>query len=153
MAREHLRLEDLSDREVLLIVADACGSNGDFADSLDIAARLDVGGEHPRRTVAVRLSWLARWGAVEREHARDPDTGQLRYHRDGKVMHTQRWRLTASGWAVASGEMRKGLTNQLDRVDDGQMLVLTRWLARRNASATARKLSEREWRREMMLRR
>jgi len=149
--REHLRLEDLSDREILLMIADVADGDG-FADSLAIATRLDIGGAHPRRTVAVRLSWLARWGAVQREHERD-EKGNIRYTRDGKVRHTQRWGLTPIGWQVASGELRKGLENALERVDDGQMLVLTRWLARRNAGATARKLAEREWRRETLLRR
>jgi len=153
MAREHLRLEDLSDREVLLVVADVAGeSDGGFADALDIAARLDIGGEYPRRTVAVRLSWLARWGALQREHERD-EGGNIRYKRDGAVKYTQRWGLTPVGWQVASGELRKGLETQLERVDDAQMVVLTRWVARRNGSFTARKLAEREWKREAMLRR
>lgn len=151
MAREHLRLEDLSDRELLLVIADIAGDGG-YADGLDIAARLDIGGEYPRRTVACRLSWLVRWGALQREYERD-EAGNIRYRRDGKVVYTQRWGLTPMGWAVASGELRKGLETQLERVDDAQMVVLTRWVARRSSSFTARKLAEREWRREGMLRR
>lgn len=149
---DHLRLEDLSDREFLLIVADVAAEDGGWADSLQIADRIGISGEHPRRTVAVRLSWLARWGAVQREHARD-ESGNLRYHRDGRVMHTQRWQLTGIGHDLAVGELRKGLANALDRAGDDQMLLLARWVGRRHMNSTAAKLTEREWRREALLRR
>ena len=110
MALDHMRLEDLSDREFLLIVAEVAEDGDGWADSQEIADRLDLS---KRRLASSRLSWLARWGAVERQHAQDA-AGNIRYHRDGKVMHTQHWRLTAVGWQVASGELRKGLESQLD---------------------------------------
>jgi predicted transcriptional regulator len=78
MPREHLTLLDLSDREFLLVVMDASDGDG-WADSQDIANLLDV----ERRNASSRLSWLVRWGVVEREHKRD-ESGNLRYHRDGK---------------------------------------------------------------------
>lgn len=148
MALEHLRLEDFSDREFLLIVADITEAHDGWADSQEIADRLDL---TKRRFASSRLSWLARWGAVEREHARD-EGGNLRWHRDGKPMHTQRWRLTTTGWAIASGSLRKGTETALEKLGDDQMLLLTRWVARRQMGATAAKLVQREWQREAMLR-
>jgi hypothetical protein len=148
VALDSLRLEDLSDREFLLIVTDVADEHDGWADSQEVANRL---GLSKRRLASSRLSWLARWGAVEREHQRD-EAGNIRYHRNGKPMHTQRWRLTTVGWALASGQMRKGLESQLARTDDAQMVVLTRWLARRQMGATAQKLTEREWQREALLR-
>lgn len=150
MARDSLRLEDLSDREFLLIVNDVIRDVGEgWADSQEIADRLDLA---TRRLASARLSWLARWGAVEREHRRD-EHGAIRYHRNGKPMVTQRWRLTTVGEQLATGRMRKGTQTVLDRADDGQMLAITRWLAQRPGGATTQKLMAREWQREQLLRR
>lgn len=147
--RASLRLIDLSDREFLLILADLIEEGGEgWVDSADIAIRLDL---TERKVASSRLSWLARWGAVEREHRQD-DRGNIRYHRNGKVMHTQRWRLTSIGWQLASGDIRKGTRAALEKADDGQMLLITRWLATRESGATTQKLMSREWQREQLLR-
>ena len=150
MALEHLRLEDYSDRELLLIVDDVCRDGGEgWADSRDVAERLGMGGEHPHRMVASRLAWLRRYGAVmqepDEEHAKRRDA-------DGKRPTTRRWGLTSAGQALAQGELRKGVANALDKVADDQVLVLTRWLARRPSGDVARQLTRREWQRETLLR-
>jgi len=151
---EHLRLLDLSDREFLLVLADVITDSGDgWADSLEVAQRLGIKGESPRRTVACRLSWLARWGAAKREHRRD-DHGNIRYHKDGRPMHTQRWALTGVGADIAQGALRKTDETALERLRDEQLVLVARWLNKRSRNgtpATMTKLVEREWRRGTLL--
>jgi hypothetical protein len=141
MPREHLTLLDLSDREFLLVVMDAADGDG-WSDAQDVANLLDV----ERRNASSRLSWLVRWGVVEREHKRD-DHGNIRYHRDGKAMHTQRWRLTAIGVDMATGKLRKQQQSALDGARDAEVLMLARTLAQRQRSMpfAVGKLMSREW--------
>jgi hypothetical protein len=142
MPREHLTLLDYSDREFLLLAIDVADPDGWF-DSQALSDVLDL--EH-RRSASQRLSWLARWGAVEREHARD-HTGNLKYHRDGRIMHSQRWRLTDAGLALANGRIKARQQQVLDRLGDEQLLDLTRWLTGRTRDGgMATRLALREWR-------
>ena len=139
---EHLRITDYSDREFLLVMNDVAEGDG-WADSEAVAQRLDL---TERRIASSRLSWLARYGAVEREHVRD-EAGNIRYHRNGKPMHTQRWRLTEVGRSVAFGKLRRSAETALEKIDDGQLLLLTRWLNERTVGDdTYGKLVQREWR-------
>lgn len=141
--REQLTIEDFSDREFLLVMIDSADEEG-WTTSVSVAQQLDLRGT---RLAASRMAWLARFEAVEREHRRDELTGAIRYHRNGKVMHTQRWRLTDLGWAIAQGKLRKGDQSALDRLGDGQMLLVTRWLSERTTEASGlSKLVQREWR-------
>src|SRR3954469_1499469 len=143
MSLDRLRIEDFSDREFLLIVADVAAEKDGWADSEQVAQRMDLS---TRRLASSRLSWLRRYGAVEREHVRD-EHGNIRYHRNGKPMHTQRWRLTTAGQMVAFGKLRKADETALGRLRDEQMLLVTRWLAERTAGdGTVGKLVSREWR-------
>jgi hypothetical protein len=142
MPRERLTLLDYSDREFLLLLDEIADGDG-YADSLELATRLDL--EH-RRSASQRLAWLARWGAVEKEHARD-HAGNIRYHRDGKPMHTQRWRLTDAGHALAYGTINARQRQSLDRLGDDQLIEVTRWLTgRTRGTGMATKLALREWR-------
>jgi hypothetical protein len=69
MARLSLTIEDLSDREFLLVVRDLAGDDG-WTDSDAIRERLDL----TRRQIAsTRLSWLARewrYGSSNRRNGR-----------------------------------------------------------------------------------
>jgi hypothetical protein len=142
MALERLTIDDYSDREFLLVLVDVADGDG-WATSLDIADRLDLA---HKAIASSRLSWLRRWGAVEREHERD-EAGNLRYHRDGRAMHTQRWRLTDAGRALAVGSLKKGQESTLAKIGDEQLLVVTRWLSERTRSTgVSAKLAQREWR-------
>src|SRR4051812_28872093 len=109
MALERLTIEDYSDREFLLVLADVADHDG-WATSEDMAVRLDLAN---KATASSRLSWLKRWGAVEKEHERD-ENGVLRYYADGKPRYTQRWRLTPAGAALAQGAIKKGQQATLD---------------------------------------
>lgn len=143
MPLESLTIEDFSDREFLLVMADVADADG-WSDSDHVKDRL---GMPSRRHAAIRLSWLARFGAVEREHERD-EAGNLRWTKDGKPMHTQRWRMTPTGEALAAGTLGKRQADSLDKLDETQMLLVTRWLTdrARHANPTVTKLVAREWR-------
>jgi len=142
-----LRLLDLSDRELLLVLRDVADGVG-WATAVDIAERLGVQGDHPHRSVAVRLSWLKRYGAVEREHERDPHTGALLYTRGDKPVYTQRWKMTDIGLQMATGKLTKTQEAAFDRLKDGQMLMTMRWLSQRVVASdpTVGKLMDREYR-------
>jgi hypothetical protein len=143
--KTHLTLLDLSDRELLLVLRDVSDGLG-FASALDIATQLDLIGDG-HRSVSVRLSWLKRYGAVEREMERDAQ-GNIRTTRAGKAVTTQRWKLTDIGLAMATGKLKAAQERVFEGLDDGQMLMATRWLTRRvQASApTVGKLMDREYR-------
>ena len=142
MPLESLRIDDYSDREFLLVLADHLDDDG-WAESLKVSRAL---GFENRRLASARLAWLARYGAVEREHARD-DAGNIRWHKDGRPMHTQRWRLTELGAAVAGGRLRKGDETALGRLRDDQLPLVTRWLSERSRGDVGMaKLVQREWR-------
>jgi DNA-binding transcriptional ArsR family regulator len=141
-----LKLLDLSDRELLLVLRDVADGEG-YAAAADIAERLGLGGDHPHRSVSVRLSWLKRYGAVEREHERDAKTGALLY-RGTKPVYTQRWKMNDIGLAMATGTLTKTQESALDRLKDGQMLMTMRWLSQRVVASdpTVGKLMDREYR-------
>lgn len=142
MPIESLRIEEFSDREFLLVVRDVAEADG-WTDSEHVAQRLDLA---HRKIASSRLSWLRRYGAVEREVKRDA-SGNIRAHRNGKVMWTQRWRLTSLGEAIALGKLRKGDTRMLESLSEGQMLMVTRWISEQTVGDTgAAKLVQREWR-------
>jgi len=88
-----------------------------------------------------------RWGVVEREHKRDAH-GNLSYRRDGKPMHTQRWRVTGVGQDMATGKLRKAQENALEGARDAEVLMLARTIAQKQRSMpfAVGKLITREWR-------
>jgi hypothetical protein len=157
MPLESLRLEDYSDREVLLVLMDVAADDVDgWAYAYDVGKRLGITEEHARRATANRLSWMVRYGAVEREHLRDID-GVYRYVNDDpdRPKYGQRWRVTDVGAALARGELRKRDEQALERLQDEHMIVLTRWMqqrAHRDGNATMAKLVDREWRRAELIR-
>ena len=142
MPVEKLTIDDYSDREFLLILNDVADHEG-WATSEDMATRLDLVN---KAIASSRLSWLKRWGAVEKEHERD-EHGVLRYYADGKPRYTQRWRLTPAGQALAFGALKKGQEATLAKIGDDQLLAVTRWLSERTrAEGVSARLSQREWR-------
>ena len=139
--REHLTILDFSDREFLLVLNDVADDQG-WSLAADMAAQLDVSNV---RNVSSRLSWLVRFGAVEREQARD-HTGSIRTTRDGKTVYTQRWRMTEPGRALAFGKIKATQQRTLDNFDDTQLLLVTRWLSERTrADGVSARLATREW--------
>lgn len=137
-----LTIEEYSDREFLLLVADHRDAEG-WVDSLEIAKAL---GFPNRKMVAQRFRWLWVYGATEREHAQD-EQGNLRYFKDGRVRYTQRWRLTELGEAVALGILKNGQQKMLDNLGDSQLILAVRTLSERTRGDVGLpKLVQREWR-------
>lgn len=135
---EHLTLFDVSDREILLIVRDHANPGG-YVFAGQISTVLDIGGEHPGKVVASRFSWLKRLGALERAGKTDPygtdeETGQLG------------WRLTELGMAIATGKLKKQQQQSLDRMDPGEVILLTRWLGGRVSQNGVGRFVDREYR-------
>jgi hypothetical protein len=144
---DHLRLGDLSDREILLVLDDVADDEG-YANAHDIAAQLAMIGDHPNRSVSVRLSWLARYGAVERELLWDEHGNPLFVGNSTEQRRGQRWRMTPIGEALATGSLKRAQERALDELTDEQLLLATRVIAERARSsrnATSGKLAEREW--------
>jgi hypothetical protein len=143
---ERLRLADLSDREILLIMIDLAETDG-WVLALDVADRLAMKGDHPHRMVASRLAWLRRYGAVERELLWD-EHGNAIINRAGEHKHGQRWRPTDVGRAIAQGALRKAQETALAGITDEQLVLVARHVAERArgaSSETSAKLVEREW--------
>jgi len=143
-ALDHLRLEDLSDREVLLALIDAADGDG-FASAPDIAAQLGMKGDHPQRMVSSRCAWLRRYGAVERELLWD-EHGNAIMNRKGEQRQGQRWRPTELGYALARGSLKKGQQSALEGLSDEQLVLATREIAERaRGNGYFGKMTEREW--------
>jgi hypothetical protein len=145
---ETLRLEDLSDREVLLVIADLAGEDADgWVLAYDVGERLGIAETKRKRAASSRMSWLRRYGALEREYL-TTEHGEIKYDTKGNPRWGQRWRLTVAGHEIAMGNLRAGQHKAVDGMTDGQLLLLTRALADRARyaeSSTAAKLAEREW--------
>lgn len=142
MAIEHLTILDFSDREFLLICRDVAEDEGWF-ESQAVADQL---GLKSKRLASSRLSWLRRFGAVDREIERD-HTGAIKATRAGRVVHTQRWQLTPLGEAIAEGRLRKKDEQALQSMDEGQMLLAIRWFSQQSKTeGGAGRMLQREWR-------
>jgi hypothetical protein len=122
-----LSIAEFSDREFLLIVQEAEDADG-WSSSHEVAKRVSgLETAEPHRSVANRLSWLWRFGAVEREYVRD-EHGQLVLTRGGKPKLTQRWKLSPLGEAMANGQLRAAQQRSLEAMNEGQLFTVTRWL-------------------------
>ena len=144
--KPHLTLLDLSDRELLLVLRDVADASTGYALAADIADRLDIG-EDGRRSVSVRLSWLSRFGAVEREYRRDSQ-GRLETTAAGNPVKLQGWKLTDLGFQMATGKLKKTTERSLESLNDGDTLMAMRWISRRVSAAngTVGKMLDREYR-------
>lgn len=127
MGRTSLRLYDYSDRELLAMMLDEAGDDG-WVNTHDLAAALSIDHKHPGQCVGIRLSWLKRYGVVQRK--------------DG----SPEWRLTRAGLAQALGKLDPEQQAVLDGLSTEQMLTLTGSLTRRyrRVGETAAHLMRRE---------
>lgn len=99
-----LRLDELSDRELLHVILDLRDAAG-VVTSGEIAERLDPDHPHPTNCVGIRLGWLRRYGAVA-------------YAPDGKPG----WVLTDVGERIATGGLRAAQQRMLDELGGEQGL-------------------------------
>jgi DNA-binding HxlR family transcriptional regulator len=139
---EHLRLQELSDREVLLILRDQADADG-YADVEDMGQQLGLDPAHQVRIITSRLTWLKRWGAVEREPA--DLAGERRV--PGEPPPRRRWRMTRTGQDLALGGLRKRQQQALETAEARDLLGITQLLAerQRGGDPTVRNLVRREW--------
>lgn len=147
MSVSSLKLEEINDREILWIVADLADGPEEWVAAQDIARKIgirrpkmyatsrqmtDAEFERYRNAcVAARLSWLRRFGAVE------------------KGEHTHEWRLTPLGHAVRTGELSPEQEQLLLDLDDTALVSLVGAVSTRyrgtNGAGHLRDLMRREW--------
>jgi hypothetical protein len=129
MARHSLTLYDYSDRELLHMMMDEADGDG-WVSSTDLALVLGIDSKHARMCVSQRLSWLRRYGAVDRH----PEESGI-------------WRLTRTGMAQALGDLSPEQKEVVEGLSAEQMLTLTRSLTNRyrRVGNTAAHLMRREW--------
>lgn len=147
------RLVDFSDRDLLGLLIDAADDGG-WASAEDVTNLkgmqwLRDGHSRPVACVATRFVWLWRYGALEREQARDDEGHKLYVAGDkSRPRLTNRWRLTPLGKALVTGTLSKAEQDRLEKLDATKMLVVTRWLGQvaTHSPDTARSLITREWR-------
>src|SRR5262245_7329546 len=120
MALEHLRLADLSDREVLMAMLDLTDDPESYVNSDDVAKQLGMKGDRAKQCVAIRLSWMSRYGAVERELLYDENRNPI-VTRAGDHKRGQGWRPTEVGEAIADGSLKANQERMLDGLTDAQL--------------------------------
>jgi len=114
-----LRNEDYTDRELLHIVADLQAADG-YVATAEIVERLGMPeGMNSVHAVASRMSWMTRYGWVERH----PD-----------IRGT--WRLTRKGRALMAGELTPEMSEALAGMSHGDRVLVMREVARRSLVTT-----------------
>lgn len=114
---------DRTDREMLLLIVRVLDEDG-VASSEDVAEALGLGeknGLSPAGRVASRLSWMARFGFIERI---DP-------HQLGRSLKPSLWILTPVGERLIEGKLTKAVESALDSADSGSHLLIMRRLVQR----------------------
>lgn len=99
-----LRLADFSDEEVLALLVDLADNEG-WVSSETYAESVQL----PIQNVGSRLSWLRRWGVVERDARPGVPTRGF-------------WRLTEMGEAVVQARFSKSQQNAFSSLSDPQLL-------------------------------
>lgn len=126
-----LTLWDYSDRELLFIVHDEQKDiNEGYAFTDDVAETLGIEGDHPTTSVGIRLSWLARYGVIEKH----PKKEKL-------------WCVSPDGDAIRTGQLTVAQNNALSRGGSGGLVLVTRLLAHRYGEQEefAGHMMRREW--------
>lgn len=132
-----LRLTDYSDRELLYIVHDLAGPG--FAARSDVKDRLGIDSTRANNSIGVRLSYMAGKGWLVREIIE----GEPHYA------------LTGNGATIMSGKMAKTAEKVLDKMNPGDLVMLTRYVTGRyrNQDDSMAAAVRREWTRGAYYRR
>jgi hypothetical protein len=118
-----LRNIDYTDRELLHVI-ESTTSNGDGALAQDVAVALGFEPDgRGRQSVSVRLSWMVRYGYLDRVDPKEQP--------DGKAGDPVRWVITPLGRELMVGKLSKSVESQIDRASAGSQLLIMRRLARR----------------------
>lgn len=111
-----LRLEDLSDRELLFAYDRA--SNGSAVTAAEVADALGMNG-NTAQSVAIRFGWLRRLGVMEKDASGF-------------------WIPTSVGEEIIGAQLKKAQERQLEGMDDAQRYAETLVLTQRFASTNNR---------------
>lgn len=125
-----LRLEEFSDPELLAALVEHSDERGQIS-SLELADSLGLSGlKHPRQNVAIRLSWLKRYGVL---------------YRDDK---THKWGLTPIGETLVNGNLRAAERRLLESLDQDKLYAVVREVSRSmlDAHDEAATMAARQWR-------
>lgn len=125
-----LTLEEFSDRELLFALEEHSDAEG-LVSSLELAEGLGLSGlKHPRQNVAIRLSWLKRYGVVYREQ------------------ETGRWGLTPIGERIMHGSLRAAERRAVADLDEGRLYAIMTAISGSmlNAHDEAATMAARQWR-------
>lgn len=117
MARTSLNLWDYSDVELLHLLKDYEGDQGwtdshDLVEPLGFSTNGNGNGKHylnPRQAIGSRLSWLRRYGVLERH----PDQTNL-------------WRPTPQGTAVRDAHLHRRQEDSLAKLDYPEAIAVVR---------------------------
>ncbi len=122
-----LRNEDYTDRELLAVVDDLTPGKS-YASTSDIAERIGLTGDNPRRAVGSRMSWMVRYGFCERND-------------DPEKKDNPEYRLTKAGRDLRTGNLSSSLERALDGLSPGDRVLVMRSVA---GSAFARATPEQD---------
>ena len=104
-----LKLEDFSDRELLYALEEHADGDG-LCSSQELAEGLGLGKasglKHPNQNVAIRLSWLKRYGVVYRDE------------------ESKRWGLTPVGQRILHSKLKAAERRALEDLDPEKLLVV-----------------------------
>lgn len=108
MPLKSLKLEEMSDRELLWVVHDLQGEDG--ARTSAIAAKLGIVHKYPVQCVGTRLGYMRSKGLVDREF----------------LFNESHYTVTAAGEQVMKGKLTTSQTNMINRLSEGDMIMLMR---------------------------
>lgn len=114
---EQARIADLSDREILAIMADLNGDGQDIRTQ-DLATRI-LGNEEPHslRCVTSRLAWMRRYGLV--------DKGEEKGH----------WSMSTAGKALRFAKLGRSFSAAITNTQESTMLELAHQVGERMVGA------------------
>lgn len=133
-------LYDLSDRELLFRLNDIADNRG-LATSEELADALGIKGVIPRN-VAIRLSWLKRFGAVNNR-----DTYRVS-EETGQRYKVKAWYLTSAGERLIFGQLTAAQKRSLENIDSESLVETMAVLSGRyrDVNPLGRTLLARQWR-------
>ena len=112
--RRSLSLHAFSDEELLAIVEERGDKDG-WVTTAELSSSIGIPVEEGLSAAGIRLSWMARYGVVERDPDRRVET---------------RWRLTKRGTEILAAKFSPAFSRQLGVAVDGDSL----WLLARAVS-------------------
>lgn len=109
-----LQLFEFTDPEFLAVIRDN-GDNEGWVSTAELADSIGLRGEDRNRNCGSRLSWMRRFGCVERDlQPGSPTKGS--------------WRLTEIGEILINSQMKAAQLRALSDLDDGQLWDASRLL-------------------------